>query len=171
MPVLATVSAVVGRVVWLATDGRDLFVLGPVAPYGPAYGSMRQNAAQSLGNGADVAIDWTTRTDELADGVTAGNTGLTITVPGIYLVTATVVFTANATGVRYVQLRRNGTVELEGNATAAFATTNARCQVSGPVVCAIGDVLSATAFQSSGGALNTVVAAGAGVLRAVFLGA
>jgi hypothetical protein len=174
--VLASWCPVVGRTVWLATDGRDLFIVGgvvtPTSPSpGPAFGNIRQASTQSIPNANATALSWSSRTDEVLDGVTASASGLTIATPGIYQVHGSVVFAANATGARYAQLLMNGNVEFEGSSTAGFATTPSRVSVSTVIQASAGDVINLAAFQSSGAALGTVVTVGGSTLRLVWVGA
>lgn len=148
-----------------------MFVMSTLAPYGPAYGSMRQNAAQSIGNGAFTDLNWATRTETTAIGITLGSGGFTIIVPGLYAVTVSATFVANATGQRHLNLIHNGTTEIQGFSTNAVTGSDlCRMTTASTFKCGVGDTINATVFQSSGGNLNTHIAVGANVLRAVWVG-
>lgn len=170
--VASSCCPVPGATCWLAVDGRDLFVLATLAPYGPAFGSMRQSSAQTVGTGAFTALDWTNRTDTTASGVTLGATGITCVVPGVYQVSVAASFAANTTGVRHLQIIKNGTtVDFAVYSTNAPSGTEV-CRMTGtvPIRLAVGDYVNGSVFQSSGGNLSTNVAAGHTTIRAVWLG-
>lgn len=124
----------------------------PVAIGARVYNS----AAISIPNSAFTALTFDSErydTDGLHD--TSTNTSrLTCTRGGIYLITAHVVFAANTAGVRYVNIRLNGTTDIAshgGSASNAFETAYS---VSTIYQLAVGDYVEVRVFQSSGGALN-----------------
>lgn len=156
---------------WLATDGRDWFVLSTLAPNGPAYASMRQSVAQSIPTASFTALNWTNRTETTATGMTIGNSGFTCIVPGLYTVSVAATFAANATGQRHLIITKNGTNEVQGYSTNAPTGSDiCRMGIASTFALAIGDTVNATVYQSSGGALNTQIAAGHNILRAVWIG-
>lgn len=160
-----------GASCWIATDGRDMYVMDTLAPNGPAYGSMRQNAAQTIGTGAFTAISWTTRTETTATGVTLGSNGITCTVPGLYTVSVSVTLAANATGQRHLVITHNGANEVQGYSTNAPAGSDiCRMGIASTFKLALGDVVNAEVYQSSGGNLATQIAAGHNIIRAVWVG-
>jgi len=82
-------------------------------------------------------------------------TKLTIVHPGLYLVTATVSFAVNATGIRYAAIFLNGAslaTIVNMTSSASFGTT---IQVTTTQVLKATDYLEVNAYQNSGGALNT----------------
>jgi hypothetical protein len=170
VPVSASVCPVPGSTCWLATDGRDWFIFAILGPTGPAWGAMRQSAVQSIPTATLTAIDFTTRSDTASNGITLSNTGLVIVVPGLYQVTGSLGFAANATGSRHAHLSVNGNPIIQGTGSAPVAGEFARVHADGLVRCAIGDVLNIAGYQSSGVALNTVNGAGHTLIRAVFVG-
>lgn len=156
---------------WIATDGRDMFVLDTLAPAGPAYGSMRQNAAQAIANNAFTEMNWTTRTDTNATGITITNSGFTCVVPGLYTVTASATFAANATGQRHMNLVHNGTTEIQGYSTDAPTGGDlCRMTTASTFKLAATDTVSVNIYQSSGANLNTNIGVGHNILRAVWVG-
>lgn len=154
----------------LATDGRDWFLTATLAPTGPAWGAMRQNAAQTIADITPTAIDWTTRTDTASNGLTIGNTGLTCVVPGLYQISGGITFATNTTGLRFARLLLNGNVAQEGTSTSGAAGTFTRVRADGLLRLAIGDVVNIQVYQSSGVGLATQIAAGSNMLRAVWIG-
>lgn len=160
-----------GASCWLATDGRDWIVQATLAPTGPAWATMRQNAAQSIATGSFVAMNWTTRTETASAGMTLDNAGFIVVVPGLYQVNFAATFAANATGQRHAMIYHNGTVEVHGYSTNAVAGSDVcRMNVSTVVKCAIGDTINGVIYQSSGAALNTTIGAGHNILRATWVG-
>lgn len=160
-----------GASCFLLTDGRDWIIMATLAPYGPAYAQMRQNAAQSIANSSFAALDWTTRADTMSAGMTIGNSGFTCVVPGLYDVNFSAVFAANATGQRHAYIQHNGATEFAGFSTNAPGTGDiCRMNVTCVIKLAIGDTVNGVMYQSSGGALSTQIGTGANILRATWLG-
>lgn len=156
---------------WVATDGRDMFVISTLAPSGPAYGTMRQNAAQSIPNAAWTALDFTTRTDVISTGVTVGNTGLTVVVPGLYTISAAGGFAANATGQRHLVIYKNGSPLFHAaGGNAAAGSDVQRLSGSATFKLAIGDLINAYVYQTSTAALNTQIGAGYNLLTMAWVG-
>lgn len=155
---------------WLATDGRDWFVLATIAPQGNAWGAMRQSVAQAIGTAAFTSISWTNRTDTTSNGVTLGDTGLTCVVPGLYQITGAGAFASNATGQRHMRLTVNGTTILDGTGGDAAAGGDIqRLRADGLWKLAVGDIVNFQLYQSSGANLNTQIGAGYNVLRMVWI--
>ena len=158
---------------WIATDGRDMYVMDTLAPNGPAYGFMRKSSAQSIPNATWTEMTWGGRTDTIATGVTLGTTGITVTVPGIYATTVAIQLGGTwTTGTCYVRLIRNGTIIAAGSgmpfpSSSSFAM---RAVATMPIRCAAGDVLNAEIYQNAGGARDQDIGAGANVLSAVWIG-
>lgn len=165
------VCPIPGAACWLAVDGRDAFVLATLQSSGPAHGTQRADAAQSIPNGAYTALSWATRGGILSRGVTPGDAGLTVQVPGLYLCTASLLLDSNPTGFRILRLSTNGSLSSAPGiiATAALAASP-QLSVSHVVPLNVGDVVGAQALQTSGAALSTVVNSASGVLSATWLG-
>jgi hypothetical protein len=131
---------------------------------------MRKSTTQSIANAAFVALDWTSRTDLKAVGVTLGNTGITVNVPGIYQVNATPTFAANSTGNRHSQITKNGTVVAQGASTGPIATHTPRLNTNAIITCAAGDIINVNVYQNRGGTLDTDLGAGSNVLSIAWIG-
>lgn len=165
-----------GSTCWIATDGRDLFVLATLAPAGPAWGNIRKSATQSMDTGTWEAVTWVNRTEETAVGMTADSGGLTCVVPGLYAVTF--VGALDAAGDTtwpawsvFSRLTVNGTSVAEnGGPAPGTASFVARASVTTRVSLAPGDVLNAAIYQNSGAGLSTAIGAGQNVLTAAWLG-
>lgn len=166
----STICPIPGKSVWLATDGRDWFVMATMAPNGNAYGAMRQSVAQSIATTAFTELDWTNRTDTTANGITLGANGFTCIVPGLYQVNFGAVLAANNTGQRHAYIVHNGTNEFAGFSTNAPGTGDlCRINVHVMLKLAAGDTVNGVVYQSSGAALNTQIGSGANILRAVWI--
>lgn len=154
---------------WLAVDGRDLFVIGVLPPYGPAFARMRANATQSIANNSFVRLSFATRTAERSQGLTIGNNGFTVVVPGWYYVTANVGFAANATGRRGIQILCGGSTFALGNFVPPASGAQTFVTASGMVEAAVNDLIEAEVLQSSGGSLSTAIGGGISFLSAHWL--
>ena len=160
-----------GATVWLATDGRDWFVLTALAPSGPAWAAMRQSAAQSIPNNTWTDLSWTSRAETAEYGATVSNSGLVCVVPGLYQVTGTVDFVSNATGQRHSALALNGNIAIQGTGhNTAAGSQPTRLRADGLLRLTPGDVVNLSANQNSGAALNTITGAGFNMIRMVWIG-
>lgn len=152
---------------WLVVGPAGAPFTGPVtqipSPYPPGPGNppmarMRQTAVQSVPNNTSTAIVF-----NVADVDTMGGWNNTTTyqavVAGRYQCSGGMSFAANATGVRTVQWAVNGVDVLgSGVLIPASAAATQRISVRTELLyLAVGDTLTLTAFQNSGGALNTAV--------------
>lgn len=159
-----------GATCWLSTDGRDWFILATLAPSGPAWGTMRKSTVQAIPTSAFTELAWGSRTDVTTYGLTPGSAGFTVIVPGIYSVTASPTFVANATGVRIGRIVVNGAPISQGVAIPATTGIVSRNATGTIVKCAAGDIINADVWQNSGANLNTDTGAGHCVLDAVWVG-
>lgn len=159
-----------GATCWIATDGRDMFVTSTLAPSGPAFGQVRQNANQTIATATWTTLSFATRTDVVESGITVTNTGFTIVVPGLYTISAHHAIAYAANGSRFLSIGRNGT-PLGYVATGAMATNDTtRITSTVNVTCQVGDTITADVNQGSGGNLQTINSPGYNVLRAVWIG-
>lgn len=100
-------------------------------------------------------------------------TRLTIpaTLPGIWIVRATVTFAANATGMRAIEIRENGSQVISGpSACFALASGTTAIGVVTSFTFSAGDYVEALAYQDSGGALNATFGSALTFLEAVWQG-
>jgi hypothetical protein len=119
---------------------------------------VTNNAAQSINNGAQVAINFQVEsydTHNMHDNVT-NNTRLTCVIPGLYLVGATLSFGANAAGQRILDIIRfvSATTYVVSQTVPGSAGFNTLVSAAGIVRMVAGDYVEVQATQSSGGALN-----------------
>jgi hypothetical protein len=126
---------------------------------GSVYGLAHNSAVQSLANATYVAL--ILNVDDFQVGTlhstSTNNTRVTVATTGAYLFVGSVLFAANATGLRTLALRINGgTTYL---ALLYFPTNGAAnplgVQVVGFGSLTAGDYIELLAYQDSGGALNS----------------
>lgn len=158
-----------GASCWVATDGRDLWVLSTLAPTGPAWGTMRKSTTQTIATATWTALSWSSRTETEEHGITLGSAGMTVVVPGVYTISTCAAFAADTAGERYgrLTLNGNGIGQTSGGDAGSFV---ARCAGSTIVACAVGDVIGIEVYQNSGGNLATEVGSGWCFLSAAWLG-
>lgn len=170
--VASNVCPIPGTTAWCMTDGVDWWVMSTLVPEGPAWGTMRKNATQSVSSGSWTTVTWGSIVDDYANGITADSFGFTAVVPGVYQVSGNFSMDSfGTTGEMYVRLTKNGTAFASGGTRAPGNSGNAaRVSVSQTVKLAIGDVVTASLYQSAGTSRTTNVAAGENVLSVVWLG-
>jgi hypothetical protein len=124
------------------------------------------SAAQSLTNNTSTTIlldtastTPTTGTYDPKSWFNNANDRIAIGQDGFYAVTANIAFAANATGRRAVNIIVNGS-DAGGIQVLASPAGSTILSVSTNLYLAAGDLVTMSAIQQSGGALNTVVVAG-----------
>lgn len=117
---------------------------------------LNKTTTQSVSHnvGTDI-ISWTSIESR---GMTSNASLGTITIPvtGRYNIFAQVVYAANATGSRWITILRNGSSAYRNSVAVPASSSSAQfmsCTVTGATLTA-GDVLSISALQQSGAALN-----------------
>lgn len=140
------------------TDGTivpaDLAVMPQVRAYRSVDNGITNNTWTVVSFDAED-FDLGTPSNDMHDNTT--NAGrLTCRVAGLYYVTANICFDSNATGIRAVRLRMNGTgnpfaqIECNNSGAANFTQIN----LSAPWRMAVNDYVEVEAVQVSGGGLN-----------------
>ena len=115
----------------------------------------KKNSGSHATSGSSIAVDaWNTA--DFNSGLTfVPSTGIcTIITTGIYNVSAMVSFAVNATGSRYLEIRKNGSVEVTLDNQIASSTIGNSPTGNALVSCTAGDTLQIYAFQNSGGTLT-----------------
>ena len=116
-----------------------------------------KSTTQAIANNTEVAVTFDseiTDTDGYHDNVT-NNTRLTIPagLGGSYAVTGTIAYTGNATGVRYVVIKKNGNIFYYTVLNNA-GTVECIFQATQVIPLAAGDYVEMFAIQVSGGSLD-----------------
>lgn len=167
--VASNVCPIPGASCWLAVDGGDLFILATLAPSGAAFGRMRQSSAQTVTSGGYARMSFTNRTAVRTQGVTVGNNGFTVVVPGWYQVNAQVSWATAAATRRGIQILGGGSRYSGGNLVQVTSSGQPSISASAIVEAAAGELIEAEIFQDSGGNLATVVGGGLCVLDVTWL--
>lgn len=116
------------------------------------------NAAQSINNNTTTILAFNSErfdTDTIHDTVT-NNSRLTCKTAGKYIVSATIGFASNATGVREVDVKLNGTTNIARRIENAVNGDNHYTTVDSLYDLAVNDYLEIAVVQTSGGALNVL---------------
>ena len=119
------------------------------------------SSSQSIADATWVSVDWDTETID-GQGMHSTSSNTELIVPngaGWYLVTATIAFGANATGIRAIRILVSGNTAQGGHAQVA-ASNNADALNSVSVSCVVymsaTDNVKVEAYQNSSGALNVL---------------
>jgi hypothetical protein len=122
------------------------------------------SGAITLTNNTTTALTFDSERYDRGSGLhsTVTNTGR-LTVPsgcaGVYWFGANVEIAANATGVRELALRINGTTNIAFvTLTTVTAADTAMININAPYAMSVGDYCEVTAFQNSGGSLSATAA-------------
>jgi len=147
---------------WSAAKANQLEAGVNDVSYAPAV-RVFHNVNQSITTGTDTALAFNSErfdqagnaADTMHDTVT-NNSRLTCRYAGVYQITGTVGFAANATGIRQAQIRLNGTTSLVLDRHTTVTANDDYINVSTLYLLAVNDYVELLAFQSSGGALNVL---------------
>lgn len=123
-----------------------------------SYARVRRAANQSLTNNVAADISFDTEDADPGGFWTAGSpTQLTVVTAGVHEVTGYVAFAANTTGRRSLIIVLNAIIILAGATADAISTDPSRLSAcTGPIQLAVGDDITFSVIQDSGGALNIV---------------
>jgi hypothetical protein len=139
-------------------DHTGITGVGPAAFVGA---HVNNSANQSITNNTDTVVAFDQEvfdSDAFHDPVT-NNTRLTIPSgkDGYYLIGTTVAFASNATGIRRLQVYKNGVATaVAANTQGAVSGSETRLNASMLLSLVATDYLEVWALQNSGGALNLV---------------
>lgn len=117
----------------------------------------QRTTAQSIPNSTDELVDLDVKLVDTHGAVTTGAAWkFTAPVSGLYNVSCSIGFAPNATGIRYLLVKKNGAFTAFGADSApAFAGADLFLNTSVIFKLVAGDYLQISIFQSSGAALNT----------------
>lgn len=125
---------------------------GGVIPSARVY----NNAVIAVANNTDVVLTFNSErydTDTIHSTIT-NTSRLTCKTAGIYDIWAAVEFAGNATGIRYLSIRLNGTTYIARIGAPATSTIIHALNVSCHYSLTANDYLEALVYQNSGAALN-----------------
>jgi hypothetical protein len=132
------------------TPSQDLVDLGEV----PSCG-VHKTDDQAIGTGAWTNITFGTTTWDTGQMADLANNGITIKRAGIYLVTCTVMWEAEGTGLRGLLVYVTGGIVFTGQSNPAHATVNQRQSCSTPRYFELGDLIKAQVYHNRG--VNTTL--------------
>lgn len=152
----------VGDTVWCLQEDISWLIIGGQDTLVPSVRIRRTADFTHNSSGAELAVTFPAGsvsetgeeydTDGLFD--TAQNTRLTASWPGLWSVTAGGVWASNATGRRYLKIRKNGTIDLkESGVPTVAAVAFGNPPPSTQIRMIAGDYVELMAFQNSGGNL------------------
>lgn len=128
------------------------------------YIRLSQTAGLSIPNNTLTTVTGWATDEETAvtDGFLSGPSGgqMTVKIAGIYVVTALLTYTGNATGIRQNNIIINGSLVRRAQEPAGSANTISIGQISWRGKLAVGDVIGVQADQNSGAALTLVTTGG-----------
>lgn len=131
--------------------------------------SAGAGAAQSIPNAAYTTLAWAAKDGDREGAMNLGTGKYTAPRSGFYLVSGTVTFATNGTGLRYLALFVDGaqknTISVPGNSAAPVLVS-----LTTGLQLATGSVLDLRVYQNSGAALNTVIAPAPGTFTVAMLG-
>jgi len=141
-------------------DARQGKVLGDLISTMAAdnlkYAEYTLSANQSIPNASSTEVSWSTKTAIGSENFTELNTGkVKILSAGVYDVKITIAFAVNATGARGVYGKVNTAVKCNSILSAASGLGHATT-INFLVNANVNDVITASIYQSSGGALDVI---------------
>lgn len=152
----------VGEVV--TADNINTYYSGISFLESPPVARIYATTTQSIGTGSPTAINFGGTIIDTYGGHSnvTNNTRYTFQVAGIYLISATVAWNANGTGIRASQIQINGTNIPGGQTTmGAVAGTNLEVPATTVIVSVnVNDYAELYGTQTSGGSLSTVASGG-----------
>jgi hypothetical protein len=178
-PTNATLALVqnAGGVLYFTATGTAIFMPFDVGAAATAFAgsSVYNSANQSINNATLTAVTFNSESfDTDAYHSTATNTSR-FTIPsgkaGKYLVSATLNFGSNATGVRYISLYKNGAAVIYGNSVPGSSAGGTALAMSYLVDLAVSDYIELYAYQSTGVAADVLGGSTLTVFQLHYLGA
>jgi len=117
----------------------------------------RQTADQTIPNGTTVNVRFDDT--QFCSGVTFDNANdrFLIVTPGLYQVTAEIIYLSNSSGLRYLEINSNNGGEIAAASINAVTGFSTQMNTMGLVRLNAGDAVALATAQSSGGNLNTEV--------------
>jgi len=153
--------------VWSGSPSFSGIVTAAAQPRCKAY---KTGGAQSISDSTATVITFDAESFDVGTMHDNATNNTRLTIPsggdGLYVVTAGVAFTGNATGVRALTLKLTGTAVSDTQDSSVAAATHIM-QLSAISLAVAGDYFEVFAYQNSGGALNVVTGASVTFLSAV----
>ena len=140
---------------WKVGVDPAVFALSTTPPYCQVTASSTANVGS--GSFTNIAFDGEVeKTANMTHSNVTNNTRVTVTIAGLYTVTVSTSWTANATGMRGILVKKNGTNMFQ-DYQGAPTTQGSSVSASWDIRLAANDYIEAARYQSSGGNLAPVV--------------
>jgi hypothetical protein len=125
---------------------------------GRVVAEVARSATQAISDSTVTNVTWDTEITDVGTFVDIAGQPTRVTIPagwaGSYLVVAQLRFAGSATGVRELVVNKNGAALPWSDNQPGAATAGNYHHLTFPVTLAVGDYVTATAYQTSGGSLN-----------------
>lgn len=154
-------TPLVGSLVWVLSDGVDVFAIGSMATDGRTIAPRTSRSTnQTIATATDAAIDFDgVNSDAWGSWASGANSArLTCKVPGRYMAVGEATFEANATGFRRVWIEKDGTSTVGrvdaisiGGGSAMWVNVTSQ-----PFTMAVGEYIRLMVRQNSGGNLSVI---------------
>lgn len=122
----------------------------------PPHVSVRRDASFNLTNAANTTITWDVEEEDTDNmwAATPNPTRITFNTAGVYVVTASVLISSNATGYRELNFLVNGAVVFGVQSANAVNGASQGMALVRTVKASVGGYVEARIFQNSGGTLT-----------------
>jgi len=132
-------------------DNQEFFIDPPAC-------SVFDGIGQTLSNSTAAALACGSETfdNDAMHSTVSNSSRITVQTAGRYLFIVTAEFGTNATGIRQVFFRTNGTTTLQGSRFNASNTFGSIFQAVQMIPLAVGEYVEAMGFQNSGGNLSCI---------------
>lgn len=141
---------------WIAAGGiASNAVTG--AKLGQVIGCrLTKSSTQSISDNTETNVTWDTETwDTDSMHSTSSNTErITATTAGIYLITAYLNWASSGSGSRFVTISKSGVGTIARQNVGSTASGAGECNASVAINLAVGDYVTISCYQNSGGSLN-----------------
>lgn len=136
----------------IASNTSAITALQTAAP----YAILKRNANQSIADSTVTAVQWNAEDADSDNGHSTSVSNSRYTAPrtGLYLVTCSIPWVANASGLRELNFQVNGTTSYAGHRFVAGAAVGVVSSSSHMISMTSGDYVEATVWQNTGGSLN-----------------
>lgn len=161
LPTLAINGANEGAITYDDTLNRPTFYNGSAwkplaltADFREVGARIYHNANQSIADATAAVLSL--NTTRRANNITVGADKLTVVEAGWYALAASVAFASNAVGLRFINLKINGTTYIGSQSTSALNGLPTQLGVTTLYYLVATDFVQIEVYQDSGGALNVL---------------
>lgn len=153
VPYMSHVAPKIDSAVWVAVDGRDMMVIGAIAPLGPPWCNIYRSTDQTgVASGTATSVSFNAAASNPWNMWSSG-TDITIPLAGVYVFAGTLAFAADSTGTyREARITIGGTSRAIVRNTGTFAAaTPTIMNLSLVYACGVGDVVNLVGVANTTG--------------------